>query len=214
MVLCAVQRWVSCSSHGPGVPLALPQHALHCAWLHPAQVADAVDLSKKTMAKISQNLCWAFGYNLLALPLAAGALLPAMGIGLTPSISGALMGVSSLAVVGNSLLLQLEVRNMKGSAHAVPLGAPAAAAVVTASQTPAVKVAGGVLTSSPAFPAAAAAAAARVQGSSTPLPTSTTSPMRALAVLQDGDSGSESGNMTGSGFGSDGVALTTGAQAR
>ena len=82
-----------------------------CPFLYP-QVADAVHLAKRTLAKINQNLVWAFGYNVIAIPLAAGALLPAAGICLTPSISGALMGLSSLAVVGNSLLLQWEVRNM------------------------------------------------------------------------------------------------------
>jgi Cu2+-exporting ATPase len=46
-----------------------------------------------TLAKINQNLCWAFGYNLVALPLAAGALLPALGVGLTPSISGEVFSV-------------------------------------------------------------------------------------------------------------------------
>ncbi len=85
------------------------------------QVADAVDLSRKTVRKIKQNLAWAFGYNLVGIPLAAGALLPAMGVALTPSVSGALMGLSSLAVMANSLLLQLE---------AVPRARPAGAVVV------------------------------------------------------------------------------------
>lgn len=58
------------------------------------------------MAKIKQNLCWAFAYNLVGIPLAAGALLPTLGVALTPSLSGALMGFSSLAVMGNSLTLQ------------------------------------------------------------------------------------------------------------
>eukprot|EP00198_Chlamydomonas_reinhardtii_P013234 XP_001702571.1 heavy metal transporting ATPase [Chlamydomonas reinhardtii] len=78
-----------------------------------SQVADAVHLAKRTLAKINQNLVWAFGYNVIAIPLAAGALLPAAGICLTPSISGALMGLSSLAVVGNSLLLQWERRCLR-----------------------------------------------------------------------------------------------------
>ncbi|GLC72475.1 hypothetical protein PLESTF_001251600 [Pleodorina starrii] len=81
-----------------------------------SQVADTVHLARRTLSKINQNLVWAFGYNLVALPLAAGALLPTAGICLTPSISGALMGLSSLAVVSNSLLLQLEVKNMGGAA--------------------------------------------------------------------------------------------------
>ena len=72
----------------------------------PTQVVDALLLSKATMGKIRQNLGWAFAYNLVGVPVAAGALLPAFGIALTPSISGALMGMSSLAVMGNSLLLR------------------------------------------------------------------------------------------------------------
>ncbi|GIL67851.1 hypothetical protein Vafri_21137 [Volvox africanus] len=81
-----------------------------------SQVADTVHLARRTLAKINQNLIWAFGYNLVAIPLAAGALLPTAGICLTPSISGALMGLSSLAVVTNSLLLQLEVKGMSAAA--------------------------------------------------------------------------------------------------
>ena len=52
------------------------------------QVLDAIQLSHSTFNKIRQNLWWAFGYNLVGIPLAAGALLPSMGIALTPSISG------------------------------------------------------------------------------------------------------------------------------
>ena len=53
-----------------------------------AQVLDALHLSRQTFSKIRQNLCWAFAYNVIALPLAAGAFLPAFGLALTPSISG------------------------------------------------------------------------------------------------------------------------------
>ncbi len=49
---------------------------------------DAIQLSRATFGKIKQNLWWAFGYNLVGIPLAAGALLPSMGVALTPSISG------------------------------------------------------------------------------------------------------------------------------
>ena len=52
------------------------------------QVLDAIQLGHATFNKIRQNLWWAFGYNLVGIPLAAGALLPSMGIALTPSISG------------------------------------------------------------------------------------------------------------------------------
>ena len=74
-----------------------------------SQVVDAVRLSRKTLDKIKQNLTWAFGYNLVAVPLAAGALMPSLGLCLTPSISGALMGLSSVIVCSNSLLLQFEI---------------------------------------------------------------------------------------------------------
>jgi Cu+-exporting ATPase len=70
------------------------------------QVLDVLHLSRVTLRTIKQNMVWAFAYNAACIPLAAGALLPGLGVGLTPSLSGALMGLSSLAVMGNSLLLQ------------------------------------------------------------------------------------------------------------
>lgn len=80
------------------------------------QVLDVLDLSRATISTIKQNMFWAFGYNLICIPLAAGALLPSLGIGLTPSVSGGLMGLSSLAVMANSLLLQN--RGGRGSGRA------------------------------------------------------------------------------------------------
>lgn len=77
------------------------------------QVIDVVKLSKMTMQTIRQNMMWAFGYNAICLPLAAGALLPVHGISLTPAISGALMGCSSLAVMANSLFLQTRAAALK-----------------------------------------------------------------------------------------------------
>ena len=74
------------------------------------QVLDVLHLSRATLKTIKQNMVWAFAYNAACIPMAAGALLPALGVGLTPSMSGALMGVSSLAVMANSLLLQLKAR--------------------------------------------------------------------------------------------------------
>ena len=70
------------------------------------QVLDVLHLSRATLRTIKQNMVWAFAYNAACIPLAAGALLPALGVGLTPSLSGGLMGLSSLAVMANSLLLQ------------------------------------------------------------------------------------------------------------
>jgi Cu2+-exporting ATPase len=65
----------------------------------------ALNLAKKTIRKIKQNLIWAFGYNLLAIPLAAGILFPKYGVLLTPSIAALLMATSSITVVINALSL-------------------------------------------------------------------------------------------------------------
>lgn len=72
-----------------------------------SQLLDALELSKLTMKTVKQNLWWAFGYNIVGLPIAAGVLLPFTGTMLTPSIAGALMGLSSIGVMSNSLLLRL-----------------------------------------------------------------------------------------------------------
>ncbi len=69
-------------------------------------VADAIELSRKTLGKIRQNLFWAFFYNVLGIPLAAGALFPAYGIVLKPIFAAAAMSLSSVSVVGNALLLK------------------------------------------------------------------------------------------------------------
>ncbi len=66
----------------------------------------AFNLAKKTIRKIKQNITWAFGYNLLAIPLAAGILFPKYGILLTPSIAALLMAISSITVVINALSLE------------------------------------------------------------------------------------------------------------
>ncbi|KAL9678624.1 hypothetical protein QQ045_016472 [Rhodiola kirilowii] len=72
-----------------------------------SQVIDAMDLAHATMSKVYQNLSWAVAYNLVAVPIAAGALLPQFDFAMTPSLSGGLMALSSILVVSNSLLLQL-----------------------------------------------------------------------------------------------------------
>ena len=65
----------------------------------PALVADAIDISRRTYAKIRQNLFWAFVYNLVGVPLAAFGLL-------SPMIAGAAMALSSVSVISNALLLR------------------------------------------------------------------------------------------------------------
>ena len=64
-------------------------------------------LARRTLAKVRQNLFWAFGYNLIALPLAAGALLPSQGVLLSPPLAALLMAISSITVVLNALLLRV-----------------------------------------------------------------------------------------------------------
>jgi len=69
-------------------------------------IPEALAIAARTMAKVRQNLGWAFGYNLLVLPIAAGALLPRFGLLLSPPLAALLMATSSLTVVLNALLLQ------------------------------------------------------------------------------------------------------------
>lgn len=69
-------------------------------------VVTALRLSKATMRMIWQNLGWAFGYNVILIPVAAGILYPFMGIFLNPALAGAAMAFSSVSVVLNTLRLK------------------------------------------------------------------------------------------------------------
>jgi Cu2+-exporting ATPase len=69
-------------------------------------IVVALRLARRTMAKVRQNLLWAFGYNLIVLPIAAGVLLPGFGVLLTPPLAALLMALSSITVVLNALLLR------------------------------------------------------------------------------------------------------------
>ncbi len=69
-------------------------------------VTDAIRLSRRTMRTMKQNLFWAFIYNVVGIPVAAGVLYPAFGILLSPIIASAAMAMSSVSVVSNSLRLR------------------------------------------------------------------------------------------------------------
>jgi Cu+-exporting ATPase len=71
-------------------------------------VVIALDLGKKTVSKIKQNLFWAFAYNTGLIPIAGGVLVPFLGVGIfgwLPMLAGVAMAMSSVTVVGNSILL-------------------------------------------------------------------------------------------------------------
>lgn len=70
------------------------------------KLSKALNLSRKTIRTIKQNLFWAFIYNIVGIPLAAGILYPFFGIFLNPVFAGLAMALSSVSVVGNSLLLK------------------------------------------------------------------------------------------------------------
>ncbi|MDF0553457.1 heavy metal translocating P-type ATPase [Kamptonema sp. UHCC 0994] len=72
-------------------------------------VVESIHLSRATFNKIRQNLFWAFAYNTLGIPVAAGILLPSLGFALSPAAAGAFMAFSSVSVVTNSLLLRQKV---------------------------------------------------------------------------------------------------------
>ncbi|MDB4907133.1 MAG: Copper-translocating P-type ATPase [Gemmatimonadetes bacterium] len=72
----------------------------------PRAVADAIRLARATMRTMKQNLFWAFAYNVIGIPVAAGVLYPAFGFQLNPVIAGAAMALSSVSVVSNSLRLR------------------------------------------------------------------------------------------------------------
>lgn len=72
------------------------------------KIAQAIRLSKYTVTAIRQNLFWAFIYNVIGIPLAAGILFPINGFLLNPMIAGAAMALSSVSVVSNSLRLNLK----------------------------------------------------------------------------------------------------------
>jgi len=91
---------------GAGTDVALESGQIVLMRSDPMDVAAAIKLSGYTTRKIKQNLFWAFFYNAVGIPVAAGILYPSLGILLDPMIAGTAMAFSSVSVVSNSLLMK------------------------------------------------------------------------------------------------------------
>jgi Cu+-exporting ATPase len=91
---------------GTGADVALEASDVTLVGGDPHGVADAIRLSRRTLRVIRQNLFWAFGYNVVLIPVAMGALYPFLGVTLNPALSAGAMALSSVSVVSNSLRLR------------------------------------------------------------------------------------------------------------
>ena len=91
---------------GTGTDVAIESAGITLLGGHISKLPKAIRLARATMRVIKQNLFWAFFYNIIGIPIAAGALYPFTGIMLNPAIAGAAMAFSSVSVVTNSLLLK------------------------------------------------------------------------------------------------------------
>jgi Cu+-exporting ATPase len=91
---------------GTGTDVAMEAGAVTLMRGDPRGAVTAIRLARRTMRIIRQNLFWAFVYNVLGIPIAAGVLYPALGIRLTPAFAAAAMAVSSVTVISNSLRLR------------------------------------------------------------------------------------------------------------
>ncbi len=91
---------------GSGADVAIEAADVTLVGGDPRAVAAAIELSRATMTVIRQNLVWAFGYNIVLIPIAMGVLYPAFGIALSPALAAGAMALSSVSVVLNSLRLR------------------------------------------------------------------------------------------------------------
>jgi Cu+-exporting ATPase len=107
---------------GTGADLAQEAGDVLLLRAQPSAIPAALDLARATLRVMRQNLIWAVGYNLLGIPLAAGAFYPHFHILLSPWLAAAAMALSSVSVLGNSLRL----RGWRaGTLHAAARSAPA-----------------------------------------------------------------------------------------
>jgi Cu+-exporting ATPase len=104
---------------GTGADVAMEASDITLVGGDPRAVATAIRLSRQTRRIIRQNLLWAFGYNVVLIPVAMGALFPVFGVTLNPALAAGAMALSSVSVVSNSLRLRrfsLGARSRVGSA--------------------------------------------------------------------------------------------------
>jgi Cu2+-exporting ATPase len=97
---------------GAGTDVAIETANVVLMKSDPLDIIRAITLSKATVRKMKQNLVWASVYNVLAIPIAAGVLYPALGIELRPEWSALLMSLSSIIVAVNAVLLKRVERDL------------------------------------------------------------------------------------------------------
>jgi Cu2+-exporting ATPase len=109
---------------GAGTDVAIESAGIVLAANDPRGVLAVLRLSQTSYRKMLQNLGWATGYNLLAVPVAAGALAWA-GVTLAPAVGAVLMSLSTIVVALNAQLLRgLDLRQGRGASHDRPGGGP------------------------------------------------------------------------------------------
>jgi Cu+-exporting ATPase len=112
---------------GTGTDVALEASDVTLVGGDPRGVLKAIELSRRTMGIIRQNLFWAFGYNVVLIPIAMGLLYPIWGITLNPALAAAAMASSSVTVVTNSLRLRRAGGRVAGGSGGVRRTEPARA---------------------------------------------------------------------------------------
>ncbi|MEX0750521.1 MAG: HAD-IC family P-type ATPase, partial [Dehalococcoidia bacterium] len=98
---------------GAGTDVAIETARVVLMKSDPLDVLRAIRLSQATVTKMKQNLFWASIYNVLAIPIAAGALYPSLGLELRPEWAALLMSVSSIVVATNAVLLKRVERELQ-----------------------------------------------------------------------------------------------------